>query len=218
MGSASARSPAQGALGAGDRLQRLGRRPYRHGTPGLFDLGHAQFDARGDSRQTPTNERRGTKPTSQGMSHLVLAADGATLAARGRSSQILLWDPLSGRLLAELPDQPMRTPDRPATSTTPWACLRTSIAWISCASRRQTTAGTWRAWGSVMGARSPPARSGPGRLVDRDRRREQPPGSGTAQQSRALHAEADGYTFRHHRGLAGRACRRTRADPVDSHR
>jgi hypothetical protein len=53
-----------------------------------------------------TNERQGTKPTSQGMSHLALAADGATLAARGRSSQILLWDPRSGRLLAELPDQP----------------------------------------------------------------------------------------------------------------
>ncbi|MEU0822985.1 WD40 repeat domain-containing protein [Streptomyces mirabilis] len=53
-----------------------------------------------------TNERRGTKPTSQGMSHLALAADGATLAACGRSSQVLLWDPRSGRLLAELPDQP----------------------------------------------------------------------------------------------------------------
>ncbi|MFC9635258.1 hypothetical protein ACFTY8_39955 [Streptomyces mirabilis] len=40
------------------------------------------------------------------MSHLALAADGATLAACGRSSQILLWDPRPGRLLAELPDQP----------------------------------------------------------------------------------------------------------------
>ena len=53
-----------------------------------------------------TNERRGTKPTEQGMSHLALAADGSTLAARGRSTQILLWDPRSGRLLAELPTQP----------------------------------------------------------------------------------------------------------------
>ncbi|MFF4977958.1 WD40 repeat domain-containing protein [Streptomyces sp. NPDC001083] len=53
-----------------------------------------------------TNERRGTKPTSKGMSHLALAADGSTLATRGRGRQVLLWDPRSGRLLAELPDQP----------------------------------------------------------------------------------------------------------------
>ncbi|MFJ9374363.1 WD40 repeat domain-containing protein [Streptomyces sp. NPDC101455] len=53
-----------------------------------------------------TNERRGTKPTTKGMSHLALAADGSTLAARGLGRQILLWDPRSGRLLAELPDRP----------------------------------------------------------------------------------------------------------------
>ncbi len=53
-----------------------------------------------------TNERRGTKPTTKGMSQLALAADGATLAACGRGGQILLWDPRSGRLLAELPRQP----------------------------------------------------------------------------------------------------------------
>jgi len=53
-----------------------------------------------------TNERRGTKPTTKDMSYLALAADGSTLATRGRSSQILLWDPRSGRLLADLPDQP----------------------------------------------------------------------------------------------------------------
>ncbi|WP_043680336.1 hypothetical protein [Streptomyces xylophagus] len=53
-----------------------------------------------------TNERRGTKPTTKNMSHLALSADGKTLATRGRDSQVLLWDPRSGRLLAELPKQP----------------------------------------------------------------------------------------------------------------
>ncbi|MGW3101735.1 WD40 repeat domain-containing protein [Streptomyces sp. NPDC001100] len=53
-----------------------------------------------------TNERRGTKPTTKGMSHLTLSADGKTLATRGLGRQILLWDPRSGRLLAELPAQP----------------------------------------------------------------------------------------------------------------
>ncbi|MFJ9245172.1 WD40 repeat domain-containing protein [Streptomyces sp. NPDC101776] len=53
-----------------------------------------------------TDERRGTKPTTKNMSHLALSADGKTLATRGRGPQILLWDPRTGRQLAELPDQP----------------------------------------------------------------------------------------------------------------
>ncbi|MDX3076665.1 WD40 repeat domain-containing protein [Streptomyces sp. NPDC088354] len=53
-----------------------------------------------------TNERRGTKPLSKDLSRLALTADGSTLASRGRSRQILFWDPRSGRMLAELPDQP----------------------------------------------------------------------------------------------------------------
>jgi len=74
-----------------------------HGPDGMW-IAYNSFT--GSFVDPVTNERRGTKPTTKNMSHLALSADGKTLATRGRGPQILLWDPRSGRLLTELPDQP----------------------------------------------------------------------------------------------------------------
>ncbi|MGH1552007.1 hypothetical protein ACRAWF_07265 [Streptomyces sp. L7] len=70
-------------------------------------------------------------------------------------------------------------------------------------------------------ALGPPARPRRRRLMDRDRRPGHAPSAGTARPSRALHAQAEGYAFRHHGGMAppsppANTCRSGRPAPASS--
>ncbi|MCT9006792.1 WD40 repeat domain-containing protein [Streptomyces rhizosphaerihabitans] len=104
------RSAGEGAR-AWDAADGEERIPFEagHVTGSVYgpdDMWLAYDAATGDLVNPFTGERLRTKPLARQVGHLALAADGSALAMGNARGQLGLWDPRTGRRIAELPDHP----------------------------------------------------------------------------------------------------------------